>query len=84
MLQRTCSVKQTEQQRTNQGAIALLVPAKSSDYAVAIALVFDLEHDTFIRLIGTLKGLGDHSVEACTFEALKPVQRNTAIGSCRC
>src|SRR5258708_212522 len=52
VLQRARIVEQTEQQRADKRALALFVPSKAGDDAVAIALVLDLEHDALVGLVG--------------------------------
>ena len=52
VLQGAVIVEKPEQQRADRGALAFLVPANPGDHAVAIALVFHLEHHTFVRLVG--------------------------------
>src|SRR5579864_2159303 len=51
VLQRACVVEKAKQQRANQCAFAFLVPSKTGNDAVAIALVFDLQHDALVGLI---------------------------------
>ena len=55
MLQRARIVEKAEQQRADSRALAFLVPSKPGDDAVAIALVFDLEHHALVRLVGRRK-----------------------------
>ena len=63
-------------------AVAVLVPAKAGDDAVAVALVLDLEHDALVRLVGAADRLGHHAVEPGAFEALEPVGGDGAV-ACR-
>src|SRR4029078_3758278 len=44
---------ETEEQRADRRLVAVLVPAKAGDDAVAIALVLHLEHDALVRLTGS-------------------------------
>src|SRR5437868_499088 len=66
-------VVETEQQRSNFRFLAALVPAKSGDHAVALALVLHLEHHPLVRLVSPAFRFGDDAIESCTLEALKPV-----------
>ena len=51
VLQRPRIVEKAEQQRSDSRALTFLVPPKSGDNAVAIALVLNLEHHALVRLI---------------------------------
>ena len=57
MLQRAGIIEEPQQQRANRGALAGLMPAKAGNHAVAIALVFYLEHHPLVGLVGTVIGL---------------------------
>src|SRR5882724_546800 len=82
MLQRAGIVEEPEQQRANIRAIAFLVPPKPGDDAVAIALVFDLEHHALVRLVGPRNRLGYDTVETGAFEAAKPIRRDARVAGC--
>ena len=75
------SSNRPEQQRSDGGAFALLVPAESGDDAVAFALVLHLQHDALVGLVGAGVRLGDDAVEARAFEAAKPVGGDGAVAS---
>src|SRR6202041_1963322 len=45
MLQRAAIVKQTEQKRSDLRPVPRLMPPKARHYAIAIAFMFDLQHD---------------------------------------
>src|SRR3954469_16605403 len=76
VLQRALVVEETEQQRSDHCALALLVPAKARNYAVAIALVLHLQHDALVGLITAGDRLGHHAVQTRAFEAAKPIGRD--------
>jgi len=71
MLQGAGVVEKPEQQRADIRAVAFLVPSESRYDAIAIPLVFDLEHHALVRLIGPCLRLCDHAVDrwsmACNF-----------------
>ena len=69
---------------TRQGAIAFFVPAKSRHDTVAVALVFDLEHCAFVRLVGSGRELGHDAIQAGTLEPTKPIGGNATVVGCRC
>ena len=52
-------VVETEKKGTDLFPGSVFVPAESSDDAVAVALVFDFEHDALVGLVGKVDGLGD-------------------------
>src|SRR5262249_19019715 len=79
MLERARIIKQSEEQGTDQGAIALFMPAKTGNYAVAIALMLDLEHHTFIRLVSPVDRFRHDAVEARALEAPKPILGNRPL-----
>lgn len=83
VLQRSRIVVKAEEQRSDGGTLTFPVPAEAGDDAIAVALMFDLEHDALVRLVGSREGLGDDAVEACAFKATKPVERNVSIAGCR-
>ena len=83
VLQRARIVEKAEQQRADRGALALLVPSKAGNHAVAIALVLDLEHHALVRLVGPGNRLGHHAVETRAFEAAKPIRRDARFAGCR-
>src|ERR1043166_2988473 len=67
------SVVQSEQQRSDGGSLVVLVPPKTGDDAVRLALVLHLDHHPFVRLVVPVLRLGDHAVESRALEALEPV-----------
>src|SRR6476660_4736074 len=79
VLQRARVIKQAQQQRTHQRAIAFLVPAKTSHHAIAIALVLYLEHDALVRLISSREWLRDHPIKSRALKAPEPVRSNVAV-----
>ncbi len=81
MLQRTACVIQAEQQGTDRFALAILVPAEAGHHAVAVALVLDLQHGAFVRLVDAVDRLRHHAVQARAFKALKPVGGDRAVAS---
>ena len=82
VLQRARIVEQAQQQRSDRGALALLVPAKARDDAIAIALVLDLEHHPLVGFVDARQRLRHHAVETRAFEAAEPVRRDASI-ACR-
>src|SRR5580692_11162683 len=72
MMQASAIVVKTQQQRPYR-AIALLVPAKSRHHAVAVALMFHLEHHALVRLVGSFTRLCHNTIEPGAFKAVKPV-----------
>jgi hypothetical protein len=48
------------------------MPAKSGNDAIAIPFVFNFQHHSLIGLIIAFTGFGHDTIEASTFEALKP------------
>src|SRR5215472_2272463 len=83
MLQGAGSVEEAQQQRADKCALTFLVPAKSCDHAVAIALVLDLEHHAFVGLVGSRRKLGHDAVKTCALKAAKPVCGDAAVGGGR-
>src|ERR1700739_678508 len=79
MLQRARVHKQSKQQGTNQGASALLMPSKLRNHTGAIALMLDLEHHTFIRLVNSVRRFRDYPIEARTLKAPKPILCNAPV-----
>src|SRR5260370_364120 len=82
MLQRAGIVEESEQQRADGRALALLVPSKPGDHAVAIPLVFDLEHHALVRFVGPRNRLGHDAIETSALEAAKPIRRDTRFSGC--
>ena len=83
VVQRALVVVEPEQQRADQRAGALLVPAEAGDHAVGGAHVLHLEHRALARLVGGVARLGDHAVEAGALEAVEPVARRPRGRACR-
>ena len=73
MLQAPVRVVKAEEQRTDGALAAVLMPAETSDDAVAIPLVLYLEHHAFARLVGAGGLLRHDPVEARAFEAPEPI-----------
>src|SRR5271170_3245111 len=82
MLQRSRLIKEPEQKRSNGSVIAVLVPPKPRDDAIAIALMLHLDHRALVRFVDAGLRLDDQSIEACTLEAPKPILRNAPL-ACR-
>ena len=82
MVQRALVVVETEQQRANHRAGAVLVPAKTGHHAIGRALVLHLDHRALAGAIGLVEPLGHHAVEPGSLEATEPVlgQRVIARG----
>src|SRR5262245_25530481 len=74
VLQAPCVVEEAEQQRSDRRALRVLVPAKSGDDAIALALMLHLQHRALVRLIETRHLLRHHAVEPSAFESLEPVR----------
>jgi hypothetical protein len=80
MLQHSGAVVEPEQQRADFRALALLMPSETGHHAIAIALVFDLEHDAPVRLVNARSRLGNYAVETGALETPKPVRRDARVG----
>ena len=79
MLESSSIVVKAEQEGAD-GGVVLLIPAKAGHHAVAIALVFDLQHGALVGLIGASDRLGHNAVETCALEAAKPIGSKVRIG----
>ena len=87
VVQRAVVVVEAEQQRADQLAGAVLVPAEAGDDAVGGAHVLDLQHRALARLVRAARRLGDHAVEPGALEAVEPVggeRRDRACIGVRC
>src|SRR5262249_40837609 len=78
VLESTCVIKQSKQQRAHHRALAFLVPAKSSNHTVAVALVFDLDHDALVGFVSSCWVLNYDAVQTRAFKAAKPIRGNTS------
>src|SRR6476620_6490126 len=76
MMQFTCIIKQTEQQRTYGSSISFLVPSEARDNAVAFTLVFDLQHRAFVGFVCSIDRFGNNTIKTRTFKPTKPISRN--------
>src|SRR6516162_10042316 len=74
MLQRSLRIVEPKQQRTYRRTLSSLMPAKTCNHTVAIALVLDLEHHALVRLIGVRHRLCHNPVKTRAFEAPKPIR----------
>ena len=72
MVQRTSRIVEPEQQRADQRARTVLVPAKARHHAVRAARVLDLDHRSLAGLIRGALVLGDDAVEPGAFEPNEP------------
>src|SRR5262245_43675151 len=81
VLQCALAVEQSEEQRAYRRTIALLMPAKPGDHAIAFALMFHFEHHALVRLIKTVYWFGHYTVQARTFKSPEPVGRDIVIAS---
>src|SRR5436305_9662545 len=82
VLQRPGIVEQAKQKRADKGALAFFMPSKTSNDAIAIALVLHLEHHALVGLIGAGDRLGHDAVETSAFKAAKPVFRYARFARC--
>src|SRR5262249_42109137 len=57
--------------------------AESGNNTVAVTLMFDLQHDSFVRFVWPGLSLGNNSIQTGSFEPAKPVRRNLNVRSCR-
>ena len=80
VMKRAGVVEESQQERADCIAMAFLVPSKTCDDAVAIALMFYFKHHALIRLINAGKRLRNDTVEACAFKASKPISCDGRIG----
>src|SRR5687768_4407469 len=69
VVQRAGFVEKAEQERADSRPLTVLVPSKAGNHAIAVALVLDLEHHAFIRLVYTKNRLGHDAVESRAFES---------------
>ena len=76
-------VEQPEEQRSNMGPSAVLMPPEAGNGTVGGALVLDLDHRPLPRLVRPVEALGDDAIEACALEAVEPVRGERAIGGRR-
>ena len=65
-------VVQPEQQRADQ-SLPALVPAEAGDHAIRRARVLHLDHRALAGLIGAVRGLRDHAIEARALERVEPL-----------
>ena len=56
------AVVKTKQQRANAVFLSLLMPAKTGNDAITVALVLDFQHHPLVRLVGSGFRLGDNTV----------------------
>src|SRR5262249_1119706 len=82
MMKRAGVIVQAQQQRSNGTLVAVLMPAKTGNDTIAIALVFDLEHDTLVGLVNACERLRDNTIESRTFESAKPVCCDAQFSGC--
>src|SRR3954470_22646328 len=84
MLEISGIIIQSEQQRSDGGLPAVLVPSKAGDDTVRVTLVLHLEHDTLVGLVPDALVFGDDTVETRALEAREPIGRFGAVTRCRC
>src|SRR5207253_11181629 len=72
-----------EEQRADQLAPALLVPAEARHDAVGRAHVLDLDHHALAGLVEARLVLGDHPVEPGALEAMEPFIRDRPLPGAR-
>ena len=84
VLQRAGVIEKAEQERADHCTLTVLMPAKTGNDTVTVALVLDLEHHALIRFVGSQNRFSDDAVETGAFEAAKPVRRNAQFASCGC
>src|SRR5258706_11049445 len=82
VLEISAVVVKAEQERADFGFLTALVPTESGDDAVAIALVFDFQHDALVRLVGSILGLRNDPVESRALEASEPIGRGVPVAGC--
>ena len=82
VLKDLCVVVEAQEKGTDLFASGIFVPAESGDDAIAVALVFDLEHYALVGLVGEIYGLGYYAIESSAFETVEPVDGGTTV-SCR-
>src|SRR5690606_6902758 len=83
MLEPSVVIVPTEPARADC-VLAALVQTKSGDNALRRAHVLDLDHRALTRLVHTRLRLGDHTVQASSFEAREPFERNLSVARNRC
>ena len=62
--------------------LALSYASETGHHAIAIALVFHLEHHALVRLVESRGRLGHDAVETRAFEAAKPIGRDARFAGC--
>src|ERR1700749_1733834 len=82
MLQCARSVIKSQQQRSDGGLGDLAIPSEARHHAIAIEFMFDFEHDSLVRLVYTISWFRHDSIQACSFEAAKPIFCNSGIVRC--
>src|SRR5882762_5156207 len=83
VLQRARIVIQAEQKRTHCRSLASFVPSKAGHDAIAVALMLDLEHHAFVRLIGAGDRLRHYTVEARALKTPEPIRCDCWFTRCR-
>ena len=79
MLQHTRIIEQPKQQRPDRLSFTFLMPPKSGDHAIAVALVLHLQHHPLVRLVGPGHRLGHNPVKPRAFKPPKPIRSHTRI-----
>ena len=78
-MQCAAMVVQSEQQRADECVLAVLVPSKAGHDTVGRARVLHLDHGALARLVASVFGFGDHTVEAGPLETRQPLRRRPCV-----
>src|SRR2546428_142830 len=83
MLQNAGIVVEAEQQRANSRALPVLVPSKTANDTIAIALVLHFEHNALVGFIRFRNRLRYDAVKTRALKASKPIRSNGEVSRCR-
>ena len=83
MLQRAFTVEEAQKKRSDQFAIAFLMPAKSRDNAIAVPLMLYLEHHSFVGFIGAFDRLCNNPIQTRSLKTTEPIGGDLAVACCR-
>src|SRR5262245_28305244 len=74
-------VVQTEEQRSNELVLSLLVPAEACDDAISGARMLDLDHRALAGFVDARRRLGNDAIEAGALELLQPFRGDPSVAS---
>src|ERR1700748_2121233 len=82
MLQIPRLIEKSQEKRAYRRTLSIFVPSKSCYDAVAVPLVFNLQHHALVSLISAGDILRHYSIETGTFKTPEPVGSNSPSISC--